>query len=436
MQKQNRATWPVSRVARALRRNSRLFRKTCLICSFAVAPADEGAHVEVGKIGAKTGANMDGETGETTEIGGVPSVEGRDETETETVSAGSARPKRGRLKGVPNKITRSIKEEIREADPAQFLIRVMQGRCFKRAAEPGARHTVSVFPTLQESIDAGETLLRKIAADLKATELSGPGENAIEIRAGALAGDPRELARAFLGLAQKHGLVGGQSGNDVKGAGRPGKPTASAGAATRDRFGATAPALFHSQATGRANPGGDEADPPLAGGGIEDTPPDTRIFSQNPNAASRDEIFDETSGTWRPISEMQGARPQNSKITNLDEVPVPKAGEEIRICDRFKIRALPLNTDRPGPPTFETSERIGLGGWRVNMPEGSWKAAVGHIRKHLGDGEKITAQTVMAELPPASGARPDELAITARRSPGARHSRRDDPRHDFVRSRQ
>ncbi len=81
--------------------------------------------------------------------------------------------KRGRPKGVPNKVNRIAKEAIAEAEPHSFLIRVMEGRVFKRAGESGAKRRTGCYPTLTESISAAETLLRKISPDLKATELTG-----------------------------------------------------------------------------------------------------------------------------------------------------------------------------------------------------------------------------------------------------------------------
>ncbi len=86
-----------------------------------------------------------------------------------------AKPRRGRPRGVPNKVNRIAKEAITKAEPHSFLIRVMEGRKFKRAGTEGAQRTTACYPTLTESISAAETLLRKIAPDLKSQELSGPG---------------------------------------------------------------------------------------------------------------------------------------------------------------------------------------------------------------------------------------------------------------------
>ncbi len=85
-----------------------------------------------------------------------------------------AKPRRGRPRGVPNKVNRIAKEAIVQAEPHSFLIRVMEGRKFKRAGTEGAQRTTACYPTLTESISAAETLLKKIAPDLKSQELSGP----------------------------------------------------------------------------------------------------------------------------------------------------------------------------------------------------------------------------------------------------------------------
>jgi hypothetical protein len=101
----------------------------------------------------------------------------------ETVSGEAApeKPKRrGRPKGVPNKVNRIAKEAIAEAEPHQFLIRIMEGRKFRRAGTESARKTTDCFPTLAESTAAAELLLRKIAPDLRATELSGPDGQPIQ----------------------------------------------------------------------------------------------------------------------------------------------------------------------------------------------------------------------------------------------------------------
>ncbi len=87
--------------------------------------------------------------------------------------------RRGRPKGSMNKTTRLAKEAISEAEPHQFLIRVMEGRKFRRAGTEGARKTTDCYPTLHESISAAELLLRKIVPDLKSQELTGDPDKPI-----------------------------------------------------------------------------------------------------------------------------------------------------------------------------------------------------------------------------------------------------------------
>ena len=117
----------------------------------------------------------------------------------ETVSTDSAVPKcrkGGRPKGSKNKTGKVAREAIAEAEPERFLIRIMKGQKFMRAAEEGAKRRVACYPTLAESTVAAKTLLSKIIPDLKSQELTGnDGGPLIETPA-----DPLEVARrvAFL----------------------------------------------------------------------------------------------------------------------------------------------------------------------------------------------------------------------------------------------
>ncbi len=72
------------------------------------------------------------------------------------------------------------KEAIVEAEPHQFLIRVMDGRKFRRAGDDGGRRTTDCYPTLPQSIDAAQLLLRKIAPDLRAQEITGADGGPLE----------------------------------------------------------------------------------------------------------------------------------------------------------------------------------------------------------------------------------------------------------------
>jgi hypothetical protein len=124
-----------------------------------------------------------------------------------TVPAESAPVKRrGRPKGSKNRVSKIGKEAIADAAPWEFLIRVMEGRVFKRAPETHARRTAPVRPTLEQSITAAEVLLRKVAADLKATELSGPDGAPIEsttINVAASGPDARAVYREMGLLAAR-----------------------------------------------------------------------------------------------------------------------------------------------------------------------------------------------------------------------------------------
>ena len=81
----------------------------------------------------------------------------------------------GRMKGTPNRSTVQTRERIQElADPIAFLADVMAGKRMVAAGEPGDMKKTWCYPSLEQRLRAGETLLRKILPDLKATELSGP----------------------------------------------------------------------------------------------------------------------------------------------------------------------------------------------------------------------------------------------------------------------
>ncbi len=83
-------------------------------------------------------------------------------------------PGSGRAKGTPNRRTVQTRERIQElADPIQFLADVMAGRRMTAAGEPGQAKRTWVYPTLAQRVQAGETLLRKLLPDLRATELTG-----------------------------------------------------------------------------------------------------------------------------------------------------------------------------------------------------------------------------------------------------------------------
>jgi hypothetical protein len=116
-------------------------------------------------------------------------------TETGDTPVGA---RRGRRKGSVNKTNRIAKQAIVEAEPHMFLIKVMKGQKFRRAGSEGGRRTVDCYPTLRESISAGETLLRKIAPDMKAQELSGPDGEPIAFAAAGRPADGEVARRAAL----------------------------------------------------------------------------------------------------------------------------------------------------------------------------------------------------------------------------------------------
>ncbi len=129
-----------------------------------------------------------------------------------------AKPRRGRPKGSVNKTNKIAKEAITEAAPHAFLIRIMEGRKFMRAAEDGAKRKVACYPTLQESTAAARTLLAKTCPDMKAVELAGPNAEPLIPH-----WSDKELARRVALILTKPGVEGeevaalteGSSGGDL-----------------------------------------------------------------------------------------------------------------------------------------------------------------------------------------------------------------------------
>ena len=120
------------------------------------------------------------------------------ETGAASCAPKSAPAKRGRPKGSVNKTNKVAKEAITEAAPHNFLIRVMDGRKFMRAAEEGSKRRTECYPTLSESTAAAETLLRKIAPDMRSQEISGPDGGPIETRREGGLNKEAEIARCAL----------------------------------------------------------------------------------------------------------------------------------------------------------------------------------------------------------------------------------------------
>lgn len=118
---------------------------------------------------------------------------------------------RGRPKGSRNRTTRLAKEAIAAAAPHDFLIRIMQGRKFKRAGVDGGKATTDCYPTLAQSITAAETLLRKIAPDVKAMEIGGiPGGEPLETRNMQISATTAEVMAAM--AARPDDPLGGVDG--------------------------------------------------------------------------------------------------------------------------------------------------------------------------------------------------------------------------------
>jgi hypothetical protein len=105
---------------------------------------------------------------------------------------GSVPRKRGRPRGLPktggrqrgtrNQISADLRQEIIEhANPVKFLADVVAGRRIRvgPVAGPGAgKHE---YPTVAQRMTAATVLLGKLLPDVKATELSGPDGEPLEV---------------------------------------------------------------------------------------------------------------------------------------------------------------------------------------------------------------------------------------------------------------
>ena len=151
-------------------------------------------------------------------------------TATEKLRRKPGRPKGtpktgGRQKGTPNRSTVQTRDRIQElADPIAFLADVMAGKRLVAAGEPGDMKTTWCWPTLAQRVQAGETLLRKLLPDLKATELTGniqPVITAIERRIVDHGSDAAEATKAQADRQASNGVAEGagrlmQDGTDTK----------------------------------------------------------------------------------------------------------------------------------------------------------------------------------------------------------------------------
>lgn len=111
----------------------------------------------------------------------------------------------GRKKGVTNRISPDIRQTILErGKPLELLCDVARVVKIRVGPQAGPGTPEFVYPTLQDRIHAAETLLRKIAPDLKATEISGPEGQPVLPDAPV---DDRQTARAILAVLAE-GVLG------------------------------------------------------------------------------------------------------------------------------------------------------------------------------------------------------------------------------------
>ena len=83
-------------------------------------------------------------------------------------------PGSGRKSGTPNKDrAATIKRIMKESDPIGFLCQVARGVRMAAAEEAGNKKRGWIFPSLDQRIQAAQTLCRKVLPDMKAIEHSG-----------------------------------------------------------------------------------------------------------------------------------------------------------------------------------------------------------------------------------------------------------------------
>lgn len=275
-------------------------------------------------------------------------------------SAPEKRP-RGRPKGSVNKVNKIAKEAITEAAPHAFLIRVMEGRVFKRAVVEDGRRTVPVRPTLTQSVTAAETLLRKISPDMRAVELTGDPERPVAVPWS----DPELGRRVALILSQNV-----KAADEQTLGGRKGRPTAGVGARTGGTSStpAAAPAPAFSHNAPETRDGAAEGYHPTATG------------DAHHGATSRD-------------GEATEAKPQ---------VPTPPpVGSMLRFSsNNWVIAACP--PDRNGLPViYELRNGAGL------VRRGRFDVCLGLLRKQLGDGD-LGICTIYKPTPDFFPSQPDQ----------------------------
>lgn len=89
----------------------------------------------------------------------------------------------GRRKGTPNKQTISTREQILEqCDPLKLLADVALGKRWVVVDPADSSKRIWSYPSGDQRIHAVTSLARKVAPDLRAQELSGPGGAPIETR--------------------------------------------------------------------------------------------------------------------------------------------------------------------------------------------------------------------------------------------------------------
>ena len=280
------------------------------------------------------------------------------------------KPRRGRPKGSVNRTNKIAKEAITEAAPHAFLIRIMEGRKFMRAAEDGAKRKVACYPTLQESTAAARTLLAKTCPDMKAVELAGKdGEPLVP----NLAMTDKELARRVALILDQADKAAAEAAEDGSGDGSlPAHPRAEAPA--RARNGGPCPPPVDATA-GAARKNGK-------------TPPGGRFRQDDPSGGG----------------EQAQSGFQNNFSKNAKPAPTePDPGQEAR-CAGFVVRC----TEGSRPDLPNSYQIRGSRGELLKKSVNGWSGALRWIKARVGADADMTIEVFDPSPDYFDSIRPDQ----------------------------
>jgi len=110
----------------------------------------------------------------------------------------------GRQKGVPNKITKDVRETIlKRGKPLELLADICRGRKVRIGPQGGPGEPEYRYPTFNERMRAAETLLPYIAPKMANLQVTGEDGGPIEHEHTHTDATPRQLASAVLSLLRE-----------------------------------------------------------------------------------------------------------------------------------------------------------------------------------------------------------------------------------------